>query len=523
MSSFKRLPRVFRGRAGIRADVDDEITTHIDETIRTLVNQGLDPEAARAEAMRRFGDVAVTRRAMTSSAVLQHERHRLDALALDFRYAVRGLRRSPGFAIAVILTLGLGIGANAAMFGLLDRLLLRPPEHVRDAGQVRRVYLSQPEGNSTVTITEVSYRRLMEVRESASDAIDLAGFSPNTMIAGDGEGAREIRGVLATPNFFSMVGARPHLGRFFAGAEVGPDGTPEVVLGYEWWQSAHGADSTILGRVIRVGTGRFTVVGVAPRGFTGADITQVDAWIPALSARAMWTHLGPEWYQQHDFSWLTLVGRLREGVSESQATERVAAAYQQSRERQGNAVPAAEIARSGARLYPLLLQRGPERNDSTRVALWLGAVAFIVLLLACTNVANLLLARAIGRQGEVAVRVALGVSRARLVRQLLMETGLLALAGGMTGLFFARLTSSALRASLLAGAELGTNGIDGRTITFALLLAVVACLISGLGPSWSAARTDVRSMLGPAGRGSRQSSPFRSLLLVTQTAFSTML
>ena len=220
MSTFKRLPRVFRGRAGIRADVDDEITTHIDETIRTLVNQGLDPEAARAEAMRRFGDVAVTRRAMTSSAVLQHERHRLDALALDFRYAVRGLRRSPGFAIAVILTLGLGIGANAAMFGLLDRLLLRPPEHVRDAGQVRRVYLSQPEGNSTVTITEVSYRRLMEVRESASDAIDLAGFSPNTMIAGDGEGAREIRGVLATPNFFSMVGARTQIGSVMAGSEL---------------------------------------------------------------------------------------------------------------------------------------------------------------------------------------------------------------------------------------------------------------------------------------------------------------
>jgi predicted permease len=173
-------------------------------------------------------------------------------------------------------------------------------------------------------------------------------------------------------------------------------------------------------------------------------------------------------------------------------------------------------------LFPLLLQRGPERNDSTRVALWLGAVAFIVLLLACTNVANLLLARAIDRQGEVAVRVALGVSRGRLVRQLLLDTGLLTLAGAATGLVLARLTSQALRASLLAGAELADRGLDVRTIAFALVLAVAACILSGLGPAWSSSRADVRSMLG-SNRGSRRSSPLRAALLVMQTALSTML
>ena len=523
MPSFKRLPRIFRGRAGIRADVDDEISMHIDETIRSLVGQGLDHDAARAEAMRRFGDIATTRRAMTSSAQRQLGRSRLDAIAFDLRYSLRQLRRSPGFAASVIVTLGLGIGANAAMFGLLDRLLLRPPAHVRDAGQVRRVYLTQPEGTADITVTEVSYRRLVELREAAADAIDLAGVSPNSFVAGDGEAAREIRGALVTPNFFSMVGARPHLGRFFVGPEVGPDGTPEVILGYEWWRSAHGADSTILGRVLRVGTGRFTVVGVAPPGFTGADITQVDAWLPVLSARAIFTHLGTEWHQQHNFSWVNLLGRLREGVTESQAAERLTAAYRQSREQQGGAVPSAEVSRSGARLFPLLRQRGPERNDDTRVALWLGAVAFIVLLLACTNVANLLLARAIDRQGEVAVRVALGVSRGRLVRQLLIETGMLTLAGALTGLVFARLTSQALRASLLAGADLGDHGLDGRTIAFALVLALAACVLSGLGPAWASSRTDVRTMLGAAGRGTRRSTPFRATLLVMQTALSTML
>jgi putative ABC transport system permease protein len=522
MSSFKRLPRFFRGRAGIRADVDDEITTHIDETIRTLLAQGLDPDAARAEAMRRFGDVAATRRAMTSSAIRQHGRHRLDAFAFDLRYSLRQLRRSPGFTASVIVTLGLGIGANAAMFGLLDRLLLRPPAHVREPEQVRRIYLDEPDGPGSSTITEVSYRRLVEMREAATRAIDLAAIYEGPFVAGEGEGAREIRGAIASPNFFTMVGVRPHIGRFFAETDAGPDGPAEVVLGFEWWRTAHGADSTILGQTIRIGSGRFTVIGVAPPSFTGAGVSDVHAWLAALSARSIWSHLGVDWHTQHNFSWLSLVGRLRDGVSETQAAGQLAAAYRQSREQQAGQ-PLADASRIHARLYPLLLQRGPERNDATRVALWLGAVAFIVLLLACTNVANLLLARAVERQGEVAVRVALGVNRGRLVRQLLMETAILAVAGALAGLVLARFTSQALRASLLAGTEFADRGFDWRTVAFAMVMALVACALSGLGPTWFATRTDLRTMLGSAGRGARRASPFRTTLLVSQTAFSTVL
>ena len=522
MSTFKRLPRFFGGRAGIRADIDDEITTHIDETIRTLVAQGMDPESARAEAMRRFGDVATTRRVMTSSAMRQHGRSRLDALAFDLRYSLRQLRRSPGFAASVIITLGLGIGANAAMFGLLDRLLLRAPAHIRAPEQVRRVYLSEPEGTTTATIMEVSYRRLLELQKGAADAVDIAGIYDGPFVAGEGEGAREIRGGIATPNFFTMVGVRPHLGRFFAGSESGPDGPAEVVLGYEWWRSAHGADSSIIGRTMRIGTSRFTVIGVAPPSFTGAGVTEVHAWLAAWSARSIWTHLGTEWQTQHNFSWLSLVARLRDGVSDTQASTRIAAAYLQSREQQGGAAPL-DAARTNAHLYPLLLQRGPERNDATRVALWLGAVAFIVLLLACTNVANLLLARGVSRQGEVAVRVALGAGRGRLVRQLLLETAILAAAGAAAGLLLARFTSQTLRATMLAGTEFADRGFDWRTLAFAMTMAAVACLLSGLGPSWFATRADLRTMLGAAGRGSRRSSPFRTTLLITQTALSTVL
>ena len=523
MAPFKRLPRLLRGRRDIRSDVDDEIAAHLEQTIRSLIASGLDPDAARAEAHRRFGDVATTRRAMTTSAMRQYgrlrRRDRFDAFAFDLRYSLRQLRRSPGFAASVIVTLGLGIGANAAMFGLLDRLLLRPPAHVREPDQIRRVYLHIPDGAQQALVTEVSYHRLSELQRDAADAIDLAGMVQTPFVAGEAEDAREIRDALVSPNFFPMLGVRPHLGRFL---HQGVEGAQEVVLGFEWWRSAHGADSTVIGRTIRIGTGRFTVVGVAPEAFTGVEVSSTDAWLPALAGRSIWTHLGPTWAQEHSFSWLSLVGRLRDGVTESQAGERLAAAYRQSLETQGGEA-AIGAERSGAHLYPALLQRGPERNDDTRVALWLGAVAFVVLILACTNVANLLLARAVDRQGEVAVRLALGVSRGRLVRQLLQETAILATAGAAAGLVLAQFTERTLRASLLAGANVADRGVDWRTVAFATAMAALACLLSGLGPSWFATRTDVRAMLSTAGRGIRRSSGFRTALLVTQTALSTVL
>jgi predicted permease len=523
MAPFKRLPRILRHRADIRTDVDDEIAAHLEATTSALIATGLDPEAARAEAQRRFGDVATTRRVMTSSAMRQHgrirRRDRLDAFLFDVRYSLRQLRRSPGFAASVIVTLGLGLGANAAMFGLLDRLLLRPPEHVREPSRVRRVYLQIPEDNRLATVTEVSYRRVLELQRGAGDAMDLAGMVQNPIVAGEGEDAREIRGTLVTPNFLAMLGVRPHLGRFL---DAGESGAQEVVLGFDWWRNAFGADSTVIGRTVRLGTDRFTVVGVAPAGFTGVDLATTDAWLSALAARAIWTHLPPgEWVTQHNFSFLTLVGRLRDGVSLAQATDRLGAAYRQTLELQGGDA-AKGAARAGAELYPVLLQRGPERSDDTRVAIWLGIVAFVVLLLACTNVANLLLARAVDRQGEVAVRLALGVSRGRLVRQLLLETAILAAGGALAGLALARLTQRAL-GTLLLGATSTAGGVDLRTMGFALAMAVLACLLSGLGPSWFATRTDLRAMLTAAGRGIRRSSKFRTALLVTQTALSTVL
>jgi len=523
MALFKRLPRLLRGRRDIRSDVDDEITAHLEQTTRALIASGLDPDAARAEAHRRFGDVATTRHAMTTSAMRQYgrlrRRDRFDAFAFDLRYSLRQLRRSPGFAASVIVTLGLGIGANAAMFGLLDRLLLRPPAHVREPDQVRRVYLHIPQGTQQALVTEVSYHRLSELQHDASDVIDLAGMVQTPFVAGEAEEAREIRGALVSPNFFPMLGVRPHLGRFM---NPGEEGAQEIVLGFEWWRSAHGSDSTVIGQTVRIGTGRFTVVGVVPEAFTGVEISGVDAWLPALAGRTIWTHLGPAWAHEHNFSWLSLVGRLRNGITESQAGDRLAAAYRQSLQTQGEEA-AIGAERSGARLYPALLQRGPERNDDTRVALWLGAVAFVVLILACTNVANLLLARAVDRQGEVAVRLALGVSRGRLVRQLLQETAILAVAGAAAGLVLAQFTERALRASLLAGANVADRGVDWRTIAFATAMAALACLLSGLGPSWFATRTDVRAMLSAAGRSIRRSSGFRTALLVTQTALSTVL
>src|SRR6185503_8569486 len=182
-----------------------------------------------------------------------------------------------------------------------------PPSHVRAPDAVRRLYLHVADGAQDALVTEVSYKRLLELQRDAGDVIDLAGFVQNPVVAGEGEEAREIRGAIVSPNLFSMLGVRPHLGRFLSAADPN-----DVVLGFDWWRNAYGADSGVLGRTIRIGTERFNVVGIAPANFSGVDVGRVDAWIPTTAARAIWTHLGPQWTNEHNFSFLSLAGRLRD-------------------------------------------------------------------------------------------------------------------------------------------------------------------------------------------------------------------
>jgi predicted permease len=292
-----------------------------------------------------------------------------------------------------------------------------------------------------------------------------------------------------------------------------------AVLGYTYWATRFGGDSGVIGRATPVGARTFTIVGVAAAGFDGIDATRVDLWMPAATASAVHTFVRDDWFGQHGFSWLSLIGRPRPGVTPSQAQQRLGLAHRTSLLEQGDTARAPV---SGASLSPLLIQRGPERDDNTRVAIWLGAVAFLVLLLACANVANLLLARSIERRAEVGLRLALGINRWRLVRQLFLESVLLGASGVLVGVLLSRVAVIALSVFLAPATAAIPVEVDGRILAFAAGVGLVASLLSGLGPVAFAMGADVRGLLGGLREG-RRPSRMRGVLLVGQTALSTVL
>jgi predicted permease len=525
MASFRRIPGIGHGsRRSVGSDVDAEIRAHLDETVAQLVASGWSEGEAREEALRRFGDVVTTRDVMTHSALRQHgrmrRRDRIESWMTDLRYAARILRRSPGLALTVVVTLGLGIGASTAMFAFLDRLLLRPPPGVQEAEAVRRVYLTTEDRGLPATVTEVSLLRLRELQESAGESIELAGVSETPVIVGRGPDASNARGAFVTASFWPLLGVRPVLGRLHeAGDEVAPQGSASVVLGYPYWISRFGGDSGVIGQTIPIGARTFTIVGVAAAGFEGIGATRVDLWMPAATASAVHSYIRSDWIGQHGFSWLSLIVRPRPEVTPPQAEQRLGLAHRSSLLGQGDT---ARASASGASLWPLLIQRGPERDDSTRVAIWLGAVALLVLLLACANVANLLLARSIERRGEIGLRLALGINRWRLVRQLFLESLLLGASGVLVGVLISRAAVTALSVFLTPVAAAAPVDVDARILAFAAVIGLMASLLSGLGPVAYAVGADVRGLLGGLREG-RRPSRMRGALLIGQTALSTVL
>jgi putative ABC transport system permease protein len=254
-----------------------------------------------------------------------------------------------------------------------------------------------------------------------------------------------------------------------------------VVLGYPYWISRFGGDSGVIGQTIPIGARTFTIVGVAAAGFEGIGATRVDLWMPAATASAVHSYIRSDWIGQHGFSWLSLIVRPRPEVTPPQAEQRLGLAHRSSLLGQGDT---ARASASGASLWPLLIQRGPERDDSTRVAIWLGAVALLVLLLACANVANLLLVRGAARERELAVRAALGGGRGTLIRQLMVESLVLAGVGAALGL---GLAWGGIRVLLAMGPEelprLSTVALDPAVLGFALLAALTAALLFGIVPA----------------------------------------
>jgi putative ABC transport system permease protein len=456
----------------------------------------------------------------------------LESLGQDLKYALRGLRLKPAFATAVIATIGLGIGANAAMFGIVDRLLFRPPNLMRDPATAHRIYGYQTFRGKERIAFGGQYARYKDIQRWTTTLSAVAGYSQRQLAIGVGEASREMNVGVVSANFFGFFDAPPELGRYFTAAEDStPDGATVAVLSDVAWQTQYGGRRDILGTKVQIGPAAFTIIGVTPPGFVGLWADQPPAFFIPITTygaqSAQNTLRSKTWYRTYSWGWMSVMVRRKPGVSIAQAnadlTQAMVKSYLAQIEEQPRVQPIA-LARPRAVVGSIIAERGPNESPVAKVATWIGGVSLIVLLIACANVANLLLARAIRRRREIALRLAMGVGRARLVSQLLTETLVLALLGGVAGLLIAHWGGAVLRSVVLDQSAAPAGLRDSRTVAFAIGAAILVGLLTGLAPILQAGRADLTSDLKSGSReGTFHRSHARVVLLVLQGALSVVL
>lgn len=515
LNDLKYRVRALVRRGAMDRELDEELAFHIEQAVQHHVREGLPRREAERLARIEFGGVEQIREDTRSTRGVTL----LYALLQDVRYAWRGVIARPGFSLAIVLTLGLAIGANTTMFGVVDRLLLRAPAYLEDADRVHRVYYRYLWNGREQTERNFAYLRYLHVREHVASFDLVAAFSNREMPVGTGAATRELPVMAASAELFDLFSTRAELGRFFTRDEDAlPAGRDVAVLAHSYWHSAYGGRTDVLGQAIRIGQVTYDVIGVAPPGFTGpAERNAPAIFVPITSmayARAQ------DYADNFGWSWLEIIARTRAGVSLVAAETDVSHAFLLSWDAEREAsplMPPATAARPHGVLSPVHFARGPDAGPDARVAVLVMAVAVIVLLIACANVMNLVLLRALSRSREIGIRLALGVSRARLIQQLLAETALLALFGGTLALAFASWGGATLRALLLptgAGAAVAT---DTRTLLFTIVVTLAVVLLTGLAPALHAVRGDVVHAIRTGLRASgHRTSPLRTSLVLVQ-------
>ena len=454
----------------------------------------------------------------------------LDRVLQDLRYASRSLRRSPGFTITVILTLALGIGANAAMFSVVDGLMFRPLAYLRDPGSAHRIYWQWQDRERITTSMSTQYARYLDLRRWTTSFSQLAGFSERQLAIGEGEGAKEYRVATISASYFDFFDTRPALGRFFRPEEdVAPRGADVAVLSHAFWQSQFGGRD-VRGELLQVGNVRATIIGVAPEGFAGVDDTNPPVvYIPITTfAGSTGTNDAKTYHTRYQWGWMHVMVRRKPGVTlaeaEADASQAFRRSWQASRADQPQAPPL-ESARPRIVVSSIRPGGGPDPSLEARTALWVSIVAGIVLLIACANVANLFLVRGVRRQRETAVRLAIGVSRRRLVLQSMTESLMLALLGGVAALLVSQWAGAGIRSILVTTPAAPVRVFtDWRTLAITLGLALVVAILVGLVPSLVSGRGDLaRTLRGGARGGMADGARLRTALLVVQGALSVVL
>ncbi len=507
--------------------LDQDIQDHIERETQDGIERGLSPEEARRQAILTFGNIALVKEDTRAVWVWVW----LEQLLQDVRYALRVLRRNPSFASVVIATLGLGTGANTAIFSLMDQVLLRtlPVPQPGDLVLLDApgVYQGRTAGSQVFSVP--MFRGLQAASAPVLSGMFSRFNTPATInVDQDAEGAFV---ELVSGDYFGTLGVGALIGR-----TLGPEddrtvgGHPVVVLSHGYWQRRFGGDARVVNRAIRVNGHPMTIVGIVGPEFTGVDLGgTADLFVPLMMKR----ELTPTWNDLDSWRsrWVHVMGRLRPGVSREQAAAALNVSYRQllHEDIETARLSAAERAmflEKSLLVHPGGRGRSTLRNQfSTPLIVLMGMVA-LVLLIACVNVANLLLARAVAQQKDVAIRLALGAGRLRVVRQRLTESLVLAVSGALVGLLFARWTTSLLIEMLPndRATRALSSDLDSRVVLFAIGIATATALLFGLAPALQATKPLLTSALKERmGSGGARHTSVRKGLVVAQVALSVLL
>jgi predicted permease len=441
----------------------------------------------------------------------------MDTLSQDLRYAVRLLRRSPGFTAVAALTIALGIGPTTTIFSIANSLLMRTPPGVREREGLVSVYVSYEEGSRYATFSYPAFEALRDGPSGLSDICALDVFSASLSARGGGE-PEMVGGMMVSAGYFGILGTRPALGRFFLPEEDDvPDAEPVVVLSHRLWTRRFAGDSSIVGATVDLNRHSFTVVGVAEEGFQGHAATfDIGLWVP-ITMRGTISGLD----LSGNTTGLTAVGRLAPGWSVAQANDAISVTLQELQSQDPGLYEKAEIV-----VAPYSAMIDEARGPVTLFMALLLVVSGIVLLIASVNVASIFLARATARSREIAVRLAVGASRGRLVRQLVAESVLLFLLGGATGTAFAFWATDALAAVQLPlpFPMIFDFTPDLRVLGFALAAALATGVLFGLAPALQATRQDLATSLrGERGGMPTRATRMRNAFVIAQVAGSVVL